>query len=98
MAKARTNKTYRTSKKWKPPRVGSKARAKIPKHAFLLPATRRFPFKSKDPKTGRYIADTTGLMAAYRRAILQGNRVVARKALSKLNPIRVKQGKKKLPL
>ena len=76
---------------WKAPAVGSKARKKMPKSAFLLPGTRKYPYKVY--RDGRWQESEKGLMAAYRRAILQGNQNVKAKARAKLNKIRKKKGK-----
>lgn len=85
-----------TRRRWNPPRAGSRAREQMPRHAFLRPQTRTYPFKVQ--RGGRWVTSERGLMAAYRRAILQGRRDIARDALRRLNPIRRRQGKAPLPL
>jgi len=77
---------------WNPPRVGSKERQKMPRHAFLVPSQRKYPYKVK--RGGRWVVSERGLMAAYRRAIMQGNTSVRNSAARKLNTIRKRQGKK----
>lgn len=77
--------------KWNPPPAGSKKRKEMPKSAFLQPEKRLYPFKEK--KDGEWKVSECGLMAAYRRSILQGTPSVTAKAKKKLNPIRKKKGK-----
>lgn len=81
---------------WNPPRVGSEEREKMPRSAFLDPEGRRYPFKVK--RNGEWVESEEGLMAAYRRAIIQGETDIRDKALARLNRIRRKKGKEELPL
>lgn len=81
---------------WSPPPVGSKERNEMPRSAFLDPANRRYPYKVK--RGGEWVESEEGLMAAYRRAIIQGDRSIRDKALEKLNRIRRREGKEELPL
>jgi len=76
---------------WNPPKVGSKRREQMPRSAFLVPSQRKYPYKVK--RGDRWVESPQGLMAAYRRAILQGNQSVKRQAQARLNKIRKRQGK-----
>lgn len=76
---------------WKPPSVGSRARERMPRHAFLVPSQRKYPYKIR--RGGRYVVSDAGLLAAYRRAILQKNQNVKNKARRLLNARRRRQGK-----
>jgi len=82
--------------RWKVPSVGSKARGKLPAHVFLDQRGRRYPVKVY--RGGKWVNSPQGLMAAYRRAGQQRDRAIQQKALRRLNPIRIKQGKPTLPL
>jgi len=82
--------------KWNPPAQGSKARAKMPRSAFLDSENRRYPYKTKS-SSGRWKISDRGLMAAYRRAAQQGHTSIKNKALAILNRRRKRQGKSKLP-
>jgi len=67
---------------WKPPAIGSKARQDMPRHAFLKPSTRRYPFKTQ--RGGRWVASPIGLRQAYRAARFQGDKPIMSAARSKL--------------
>ena len=79
------------ARKWRPPKVGSKARQKMPRSVFLIPSQRKYPYKVK--RGNRWVATEQGLMAAYRRAILQKNAHVKNRARAKLNKLRKDKGK-----
>lgn len=77
-ATTRRKRTY----KWAPPRIGSKARKKMPLSAFLMPSKRKYPYKRK--VGGKWVVSKIGLQAALRRARQHGAVTVARKAKRKL--------------
>ena len=77
--------------RWNPPAQGTRARAAMPKSAFLVPSLRRYPFKVL--RNGRWTVSEQGLMAAYRRAAQQGETWIKNKARAKLNRIRTQKGK-----
>ena len=87
---------------WKAPAVGSKARRKMPRSAFLLPASRKYPFKVY--RNGKWEPSERGLMAARKRAAQQkargshGAATAERRAVQKLNTIRRRQGKSPLKI
>lgn len=81
---------------WNPPRAGSEERESMPRSAFLDPEGRRYPFKVK--RNGVWVESEEGLMAAYRRAIIEGETSIRNKALEKLNRIRRREGKEELPI
>lgn len=62
--------------KWNPPKIGSKAREKMPASYFLLPKERKFPYK--DPQTGKISCE--GLKQAMKRAAQHGYTNVFNKA------------------
>ena len=80
---------YRDTKTWNPPRVGSEARSEIPR-GYFLGANRTYPvYKIRD---GKPYLSLTGAVAAWRRAILNGDTAVERKALRLINRLRKEQG------
>ena len=76
---------------WRAPGTGTRARKAMPRSAFLLPGSRKYPYKVK--RKGVWVASEKGLMAAYRRAAQQGNTSVKNQARAKLNRIRKRKGK-----
>ena len=79
---------------WRAPGQGTRARQQMPRHAFLQPTTRKYPYKVK--RGNRWVASERGLMAAYKRASQHGATATRNKALRLLNPIRAKKGKPRL--
>lgn len=68
-------------KVWQPPPVGTKARQQIPEWGFLIPEERKYPFiKYQD---GKWVVSCSGLLAAYRRALMNKDSVIANKAKNK---------------
>lgn len=63
---------------WEPPAVGSKDREEMPAHAFLDPENKRYPFKKF--VDGEWKVSCAGLLAAYRRAIMNQESSIASKA------------------
>lgn len=64
--------------KWNPPTVNSSEREEMPEHAFLDPERKRYPFKKY--VDGEWKVSCAGLLAAYRRAIMNGEQSIASKA------------------
>ena len=60
------------------PPVGSKKREEMPSHVFLDPANKRYPYKKY--VNGEWKVSCAGLLAAYRRANMQGHTSIANKA------------------
>lgn len=71
----------RKSKVWSPPPVGSKARENFPSWGFLKPEEKKYPFIVK--KGGKWYVSCAGLLAAYRRALMNRDSTIAAKAVSK---------------
>jgi len=76
---------------WSPPAQGTKARQRMPRSAFLVPGSRKYPYKVR--RGGKWVTSERGLMAAYKRAAQQGAIGVKREAMDKLNRIRKRKGK-----
>jgi len=68
----------RRDKTWSPPPAGSKEREKMPAHVFLDPENKRYPYKKY--VDGKWKISCAGLLAAYRRAIMNGEQSIANKA------------------
>lgn len=68
----------RNDKSWKPPPIGSKKRDEMPSHAFLVPSQKKYPYKKL--VNGEWKISCAGLLAAYRRAIMNGDTSVSEKA------------------
>ena len=60
------------------PPAGSKERDKWPSHVFLDHTNRKYPYKKY--VNGKWKISCAGLLAAYRRANMQGNASIASKA------------------
>ena len=75
---------------WKAPPVGSSAREDLPAHVFLNPSQRKYPYKVY--RNGKWEISYRGIMAAYRRAIMQGDRAIRDKAKRILNRLRKEKG------
>jgi len=73
------------ARNWNPPGIGTKKRKAMPKHAFLKPESRKYPYKVK--RGDRWVTSPTGLRQAYRAARFQGDKGVMSKARSKLKAI-----------
>ena len=56
-------------------------RSDMPTSAFLVPGEKKYPVKKKDSK-GNWVYDANMLLAAERRAIMNGRRDIARRARS----------------
>ena len=65
-------------KTWSPPPAGSKERSEMPSHVFLDPENKRYPYKKY--VDGKWKISCAGLLAAYRRAIMNGEQSIANKA------------------
>jgi len=75
MAKAMKDKTWNNI-----PPVGSSKREDMPAHVFLDPKNRRYPYKKK--VDGVWKPSCAGLLAAYRRAMMNKDAEIASKAKS----------------
>lgn len=62
------------------PPVDSKKREEMPAHVFLDQKNRKYPYKKK--VNGVWKVSCAGLLAAYRRANMQGNVSISAKAKS----------------
>ena len=60
------------------PPVGSKKRQEWPSHVFLLPKERKYPYKKL--VNGQWKVSCARLLAAMRRAIMNGRQDIAAKA------------------
>jgi hypothetical protein len=63
-----------------------------------MPAERKYPFKTYNPRTGEWVESENGLMAARNRAHQHGELEVAREATKRLNRIRKEKGKEPLEM
>ena len=63
---------------WDPPAGGTEARLKMPRSAFLLPASRKYPYKVYID--GQWVISIKGLRAAISVANFQGQTNVANRA------------------
>lgn len=63
---------------WNPPQAGSSEREEMPAHAFLDSENKRYPYKKY--VDGEWKISCAGLLAAYRRATMQGDQNIAQKA------------------
>ena len=61
--------------------IRTSKRPDMPKSAFLEPGSRKYPFKKK--VKGKWVADPNLLLAAERRARINGNTALANKAAVK---------------
>ncbi|MGC8903436.1 MAG: hypothetical protein ACP5KD_08905 [Fervidobacterium sp.] len=68
----------KNDKSWNPPPIGSNKRQEMPAHAFLLPSQKKYPYKKY--VNGEWKISCAGLLAAYRRAIMNGYTEVSQKA------------------
>lgn len=68
----------RNDKSWNPPPIGSRKRDEMPSHAFLVPSQKKYPYKKL--VNGEWKISCAGLLAAYRRAIMNGDTSVSEKA------------------
>lgn len=64
--------------KWNPPAAGSKARLEMPSSAFLLPASRRYPYKVLID--GQWVVSEPGLRSAISVANSQRDLTISQKA------------------
>ncbi|MEN3043533.1 MAG: hypothetical protein ABDH59_09625 [Fervidobacterium sp.] len=67
-------------KKWNPPPVGSSKREEMPAHVFLNQKEKKYPYKKY--VDGQWKISCAGLLAAYRRAIMNGDESIKSKAKS----------------
>lgn len=65
---------------WNPPPGGSSKREQMPAHVFLDPEKKRYPYKKY--VDGKWKISCAGLLAAYRRAIMNKDTQIANKAKS----------------
>lgn len=80
---------------WSPPAVGTEAREKMPRHAFLDPEGRRYPFKYEGAD-GKWQVSEKGLTSARKLAAMHGETAIFEAATDKLNAIREARGNEPL--
>ena len=65
---------------WNPPKIGTKSRDNMPSHAFMMPASKKYPYKVK--RNGKWVPSKTGLRAVISRANSNQHTSVSKKAQS----------------